>query len=180
MTVSVSSQMLLFLISLAIGGVFGLAYDLLYFIRLLFPCGRVLAFLWDCLYLLACGVITFLFLLAGNAGEVRLFVLGGELLGLLFYRLTLGILVSRALRWFAERMRKAVSAAGKSLKRPVVRAGTKLKAAFSKKSGPKGPKVLQRCLKPMHKVMYNLSYKARRKAAKPVADKSKPFKGADR
>lgn len=177
MTVSASSQMMLFLFAMGIGGAFGLVYDILYLGRLLSPCGKLLSFLLDCLYLLACGVFTFLFLLAGNAGEVRFFILEGELLGLLFYRFTLGLLVAKAMRWFAARTRHAAASAGRRLKRPVVRAGQKMGALFSEKSGqikkrwPKDRKVAQRCLKPVREVMYNLLYKVRHKMTKPAARK---------
>lgn len=163
--------MLLFLISIAMGGAFGLVYDLLYLFRLLSPRGHILSFLWDCLYLLACGVVTFLFLLTGNAGEVRLFILGGELLGFLLYRLTLGMLVSRAVRAFAAYVQRAAVAAGRCVKRPVVYAGRKMGKLVSQKYGeikktmPGKGKVSKLCLKPARELMYNLFHRTRRKAA---------------
>lgn len=186
MTVSVSSQMMLFLLSMGIGGAFGLVYDVLYLGRLLSPCGRVLSFLWDCLYLLACGLVTFLFLLAGNAGEVRFFLLEGELLGFLFYRFTLGVPVSKAMRWFAARTRSAAAETGRRLKRPVVCAGRRFGRFVSQKYGqmkkrpPKDRKVVKRCLKPVRKVMYNLFHRTHDKTAGSSAPEKEHFGGADR
>lgn len=183
MTVSVSSQMMLFLLSIGIGSVFGLVYDVLYLGRLLSSCGKVLSFVWDCLYLLACGAFTFLFLLAGNAGEIRLFVLLGELLGYILYRLTVGVLVSKGMHWLAASMRRTTAAAGRQLKRPVVRAKQKWSVLLSKKrkhlkkSGRRERKDAQRCLKPAGKVMYNLFYKARHIMTKLVMHKKESFRG---
>lgn len=187
MIISVSSQMTLFLLSMAIGGIFGLVYDVLYLGRLLVCCGKFLSFVCDCLYLSACGVFTFLFLLAGNAGEVRLFVLEGELLGFLLYRLTLGGPVAKAVRWLAVHTRHTAAEVGRQLRRPAMQAGRKLgtmlspKRAHFKKSNTQDRKVVQRRLKPACKVMYNLFYKAkaRHKAAKSVARKKEPFRGED-
>lgn len=186
MTVSVSSQMLLFLFSMGVGGAFGLVYDLLYLGRLLSLCGKVLSFVWDCLYLLACGIFTFLFLLAGNAGEVRSFVLLGELLGYVLYRFTLGTLVSRGVRRLAADMRRTAAAVGMQMKRPAVRARQKWSALLSKKSKHlkksrrRERKDRQRCLKPAGKVMYNLFYKAWHITTKLVMRKKELFRGEDK
>ncbi len=184
MTVSVSAQMLLFCLSLALGGAFGLVYDLLYGFRRLFPCGRAPAFAADCLYLLLCGAATFLFLLIGNAGEVRLFVLAGEALGFVIYRFTLGVLVSRAVKAAAAQTRRAAFAAGRCLKRPASAAERKM-GAFAvrtagriRKTASKGRKVAKTGLKPARLMMYNLSYRVRRGAAKKTARRRTGHHGA--
>ena len=59
-------------------------------IRYLTAQGKRQTFFWDLFYFFSSGVATFLFLLAANQGQMRFYLLAGELIGWCLYHLTLG------------------------------------------------------------------------------------------
>ena len=108
---SLSQQTVYFLASIAFGAALAVIYDLVRAVRMLIRCGSVHILISDILFFFVCGVLTSLFALPFNKGDVRAFIVFGEAVGFLAYRLTLGRLfggfyavIARLLRRFLRKI----------------------------------------------------------------------------
>lgn len=115
--VTLSQQTVYFLASIALGAVLAMVYDLLRAFRMLIRCGHVHLFLSDVLFFFLCGVVTSLFSLPFNKGDVRAFILFGEAVGFLAYRLTLGSLFGRFYAGIARLLRRFIQKICEKLKK---------------------------------------------------------------
>ena len=79
--------------SIIFGAFLGIFYDIFRIIRIFFKCKFWNVFIQDIIYFFLSGVSTFLFILFINSGEIRFYILAGELMGFTLYYLTLGSLV---------------------------------------------------------------------------------------
>ena len=86
-----SEQLSIFLSALGVGFLLGILYDLFRAIRLSFSSSRIATVIFDLLYFFFFGLISFLFILALNKGEIRSYIIIGELIGALFYYVSFGI-----------------------------------------------------------------------------------------
>jgi len=104
---SIADQTRLFLFSLGFGFALGILYDLFRIIRLLAGrTGRVSLMAQDILYCLCCTVLSFFFFLAVGDGAVRLYLLGGEILGWLVYYVSFGTVALRFSEWLVRLLRR--------------------------------------------------------------------------
>ena len=87
---TITEQSLAFLYSLLLGTLLCAIYDVFRIIRIAFGGKTLAVFIEDIVFSLASIVITFVFVIAFNNGELRFFVLIGEFLGFVFYYLTFG------------------------------------------------------------------------------------------
>lgn len=101
-----STQGRMFLFSLGFGFLLGILYDLFRVIRLTVSRSRGFTLFMDLLYFAFCTVLTFFFLLVLDAGRIRLYSLGGELLGFLVYYFSFGAVASRAGSRFAKAVKR--------------------------------------------------------------------------
>ena len=96
------SQLLAFLYSAALGGIYCIIYDFLRALRKEIKFGTAAVFVSDILYSLICAVTCFCFLLAVTGGQPRGFVFAGAAVGFLATRLTVSrilfFVLSKALR----------------------------------------------------------------------------------
>ena len=90
MEFSLADQTIYFLYSLLFGVILSALYDVVVVIRMLSNNRALKLILLDVLYMSLCAVLTVLFAMPFNKGEVRYFVLFGEMIGFIVYRLTLG------------------------------------------------------------------------------------------
>jgi len=88
-------QVSVFLLSLLVGAALGALYDVFRISRVAFYTSPEVVFLEDVLFFVICALTTFFFGLTVIEGMLRAFLLIGELLGAIFYHLTLGKLVMR-------------------------------------------------------------------------------------
>lgn len=102
MGISLADQTMDFLLSCGVGFVLGAFYEIFRFYRIVLRPGKVLVFFQDLFYWTACGVATFLFIFWANAGEIRGFLIVGELLGAVIYYCTLGWLMLQNARLIAR------------------------------------------------------------------------------
>ena len=162
MAVSVSAQTLVFLFSCALGAALGALFDVFRMIRLAVPCSRPAVFLQDVLFLLACTVVTFFFMLCESAGKVRLYIVEGELLGAVLYSLTLGALVMKLFRLILNAAGRAKSGLVRTFAPPAKKVFRKINGlADRSESRAKGlagkeHKLFKIRLKNVQKVLYNL------------------------
>ncbi|WP_162840357.1 spore cortex biosynthesis protein YabQ [Acetanaerobacterium elongatum] len=96
MEVVVSHQTVLFLQACLLGFLLGIFYEIFRILRLLIQTGPVAIFVQDILYWSVSALISFLFILAVNSGQLRIFLLLGIVIGMVVYFLTLGVLVMKA------------------------------------------------------------------------------------
>lgn len=87
--ISISNQITTFLLSVLIGMVFCLIYDMGRIIRTRYFLGTVAVFITDVLYFIFIGIFEFCFFLVTCSGEIRSFVFIGNLLGFVLCRATL-------------------------------------------------------------------------------------------
>ena len=162
MAVSVTGQMLTFLISCLVGAALGLLYDLFRIFRIIVPCSRLAVLLLDVLFFIMCTVVTFLFALLSNSGTVRFFILEGEVIGAVLYALTLGIPLMRLTRKLADRAKRKLRVCGERLRPHVeqfggrVGSGLKNQASKIKNLLRNQGNLLQIRLQVLRKVLYNL------------------------
>lgn len=95
MWLTLSEQTAYFLWSIVLGAFAAALYDIVRALRTLLRAGKVHVILSDVLFFVLCGILTSLFALPFNKGSVRVFIIFGELIGFLCYRLTLGQIMGR-------------------------------------------------------------------------------------
>jgi len=91
----VSAQTKNMLLSVGMGFIFGIIYDIFRIIRLSLSGGRgkVAVFVQDVLFFLLFSGMTFAFCLSVNEGELRFYIVFIELLGFLIYYFSFGVFV---------------------------------------------------------------------------------------
>ena len=108
MGISLSAQTAYFLWSLVLGVALGVLYDAVRAVRMIFRAGKIHVLVSDVVFFAVCGVITSLFSLPFNKGNVRVFILFGEAVGFLAYRITLGSVMGKVYAIFAKKIRSFV------------------------------------------------------------------------
>lgn len=93
--VSGPQQVRIFLYAVGFGFFIGIVYDLFRALRLMLSGGKKAFIVSDILFSLAAGFFTFLFALSRLDGNIRGYVLMGELLGFLVYSVTFGAFFSK-------------------------------------------------------------------------------------
>lgn len=86
-----NQQLIIFLASLGLGFLLGILYDLMRTVRLTITKSNALLIIFDILYFIIFGFVSFLFILAMNKGEVRIYIPAGEIIGWLFYYFSFGL-----------------------------------------------------------------------------------------
>lgn len=114
-----SEQIRFLMLSVGVGFALGIFYDILRTVRLALTKGRVAVFIFDVLYFLIFGLATFLFILALNKGEVRLYMIIGEISGCLIYYFSLGLVAIKITDITVKTFRKFFSMVFKVLFAPV-------------------------------------------------------------
>lgn len=90
---SLTSQILIFVHSLALGMFLGFAYDIFRIIRMVINSRNIAIFIQDVLYFILSGGVTFLFVLSVNSGNSRFYILAGEGIGWIAYHITIGEII---------------------------------------------------------------------------------------
>ena len=84
-SLSLAKQTMSFFLSLGLGFIMGLVYDIFRLFRILFSKGKVGYFITDILYCIVFSFCTFLFFITVNEGQLRFYLLAGEILGFIIY-----------------------------------------------------------------------------------------------
>lgn len=104
-----STQTKSFLYSLGFGLLIGILYDVLRVVRLIFSFSKTAVYITDFLFSLLSAVMTFLFCLSVTNGEVRSYIILGELIGFFVFYLSFGSVAVK----FTEKSVKKIAAAFK-------------------------------------------------------------------
>lgn len=108
MGISLSAQTAYFLWSLVLGVALGMLYDVIRAARMVLRAGKIHVLISDVVFFTVCGVITSLFSLPFNKGDVRAFILFGEAVGFLTYRITMGSIMGKVYAFLARKIRSFV------------------------------------------------------------------------
>lgn len=154
-----SAQPGLLLLSLGVGFALGLLYDLFRTVRLIFfERSAAAVVIFDILYFAVFGLLSFVFILALNKGEVRLYIILAELAGAAVYYFSFGaaaIRLTDAFLKFFRRVCAAVSLPFKSLNRVINSFGRRISKKIKKNIAGKRF-FLQKYLKKIRICVYNL------------------------
>lgn len=102
MGISLSAQTAYFFWSLVMGAALSVLYDIVRAVRMAIRAGKSHIIISDVLFFTVCGVLTSLFALPFNKGDVRGFILFGEAVGFLAYRLTIGAVMGKVYAFLAR------------------------------------------------------------------------------
>lgn len=161
-TVDQNEQLIIFLTSLGVGFILGVLYDALRALRLSLTKGRVATVVFDLLYFFLFALLSYIFMLASNKGEVRSYIIIGEIIGAVFYYFSFGIAVIKITDCFVALLRrfyrfafKVLSAPFRALKRLFSFIFNKLGVFFEKKR-KKNEKIRKKLLPKLRLYVYNL------------------------
>ena len=160
--VSQNEQMLIFLASLGMGFLLGVVYDFFRAIRLSLTRGKIAVVIFDLLYFFVVALGSYLFILATNKGEVRSYIIIGELLGAVFYYFSLGVALMKLTDKFVSILKKAYSFIFKIISLPFRLMKLTFFTVFGKikvffeKSEKKSKKIQKKVLPKWRVYVYNL------------------------
>lgn len=107
--VTVAKETMLFFQSLILGAGLSLLYDVLRIIPQRNPAIRPVAVsLEDIVYFLVCGMVTFGFILKDNSGQVRGYIVVGEVIGWIICHMTVGEAAVRIFVWVFDLVKRIV------------------------------------------------------------------------
>lgn len=95
MEITISGQLLTFLQAMGIGCALWVVFDVFRILRMMGKRATVLIYIQDIVFFLLCGAVTYLFMLRSSSGEIRAFVLLGEILGAILYNFTISVLIRK-------------------------------------------------------------------------------------
>ncbi len=155
-------QSLIFFASLGVGFLLGVLYDFLRALRLSFTKGKIAVVVFDLLYFFIVAFVSYLFILAANKGEVRSYIIVGELLGAVFYYFSLGFALMKLtdkfvllLRRFYSVLYKIIFFPLRLIKSTFLKVFSKLMVVFEK-SEKKSKKIQKKVLPKARIYVYNL------------------------
>ena len=161
MEISVADQTVTFFLSILLGAGLCIIFDVFRVIRLLGVRQLVTIVIEDVAFFIICAVLTFLFMLIRSDGQVRWFILAGELIGAVFYNLTISGMVIFVIKKLIEAGYAVIIFANRKIISPIL----SLIGRVFKKIAPKGkkiarfskkiPKKFKYSLKQVHQMMYN-------------------------
>ena len=135
--VSVSGQLQVFGLSVLLGVGLGLVYEVFRLLRLAFFSQKTVVFVQDVLFSLTALVSTFVFVVAVNEGQLRFFLLIGELCGFMVYYFTLGTLIFHLSSLIIGTVRKMLSFLLSPLKKALDRRASKKESRKKQKNQKK-------------------------------------------
>lgn len=157
-----SQQLLIFITALGVGFLLGILYDILRAVRLSLTKSKKANIFFDILYFIFFALFSYLYIIASNKGDVRLYILAGEVIGWAFYYFSFGIAVIKLTDIFVAFLRKCYSLIFKIITAPfllIIRffhtVSNKMCQKF-KKTQKKSSKIQKRVLQKAHLYVYNL------------------------
>ena len=81
MEISISNQCITFIISIILGGILSLVYDLFRILRYILPENNILIGVEDIIYSLICGIFCMKYILWASSGKLRGYLIFGMVLG---------------------------------------------------------------------------------------------------
>ena len=119
LTDTVSRQVYCFLMSVGVGAVLGCVYDVFKLLHIFLPSKKVVVFVEDVLYWIIAVFVTFIFILTFNSGEIRGFLLIGELCGFIIYYFLMSPFVVKLLKFIVSAFVKVFKFIFKIISAPI-------------------------------------------------------------
>ena len=91
----ISDQVHIFLMAILCGAILGIINEPFRFLRYMGISDKASVFIQDIAFMLVIAFISFFFALCYNKGELRFFILLGELIGFLIFRYTIGLITGK-------------------------------------------------------------------------------------
>lgn len=145
MDTMVTSQIIIFLFSMLLGAFLSLVFDGFRISNAVLKVNLKRIFFEDVIYFILSAIITFTYILVVNSGEIRVYIIFGEVLGWIIYRLTIGkfiykfilIVVKFLSKWFSKLKKYVISKIPKDKIRKLIGKIKNKKPKFIKSSKPK-------------------------------------------
>lgn len=115
---SIAEQTRIFLLSCGTGFLLGFLYDIFRFFRLLFSVKKGAVFIFDISFSLLATFMSFIFILTANKGEVRWYIIAGEIIGMAVYYFALGEVSLKFFKRVISSVKKINSVILKAFKLP--------------------------------------------------------------
>lgn len=96
------NQTNIFFLSIVFGFALGFIYDLFRIPRIIHKVSNEMIFFQDIAYFFLCGILTFLFILVINCGQLRFFIAAGEIIGWCIYNLTVAHFTATIFMFFSK------------------------------------------------------------------------------
>ncbi|MCR4616248.1 MAG: spore cortex biosynthesis protein YabQ [Clostridiales bacterium] len=129
---TIADQTKVFMLSLGMGFILGILYDIFRIIRLIITDKPKAFILQDILYFVVCTLVSFLFLLSVNNGKVRSFELAGEILGWLVYYFSFGTVAIRFGNLVISAVKRFLKFVFRIFIRPITNIFSKITGFFKK------------------------------------------------
>ncbi|MBP0979085.1 MAG: spore cortex biosynthesis protein YabQ [Oscillospiraceae bacterium] len=88
MNIIISEQLIFFLRSILLGVILGFVFDVFKILRLLVKHNNIFVFIEDILFFCISAIFSYSFLINISYGQIRLFILIGQLIGFILYKLS--------------------------------------------------------------------------------------------
>ena len=145
MDTMVTSQIIIFLFSMLLGAFLSLVFDGFRISNAVLKVNLKRIFFEDVIYFILSAIITFTYILVVNSGEIRVYIIFGEVLGWIIYRLTIGKFVYKIIltvvkflsKWFSKLKKYVISKIPKDKIRKLIGKIKNKKPKFIKSSKPK-------------------------------------------
>ena len=108
-SLSLAKQTGSFLLSLGFGFIMGIFYDLFRLVRISISKSKKAYFVFDLLYCVFLGFCSYLFFLTVNEGDIRGFLVVGEIMGFAIYYFSFGIMIFSIGEKIIEIIKKLIS-----------------------------------------------------------------------
>lgn len=96
MNATITSQMTIFLYSILLGSILCLIFDGFRVLNAVLKINLKRIFFEDVFYFILSALITFTYILVVNMGEIRFYIILGEIIGWIIYRISIGKFVYKA------------------------------------------------------------------------------------
>lgn len=157
-----NEQLAIFGSSLGLGFLLGILYDIMRAIRLSLTKSKIVLIICDILYFILFALISFLFILALNKGEIRFYIIAGEVIGAFFYYVSFGLTVIKITDKAVALLRKLYALIFKCICTPfklligLLSGFLKKLHNFFKKTEKKSSKIRKNLLPKLRLYVYNL------------------------
>ncbi len=159
-SLSLATQTKNFLLSLGLGFIMGILYDLFRLVRIAVSKGKIAVVVTDLFYCVFLGFVTFIFFITVNEGEFRFYLLLGEGIGFGVYYFSLGAIIFSKAEYLVDKIKMCTKRIFKIIFYPFKFVFGKIKALFDKiwKKGRKRTKNMKNKSKFLLKVNKHLLY----------------------
>lgn len=170
--IELAEQTKILMLSMGLGLLIGILYDIFRIIRLSFNFGKIIIAIQDIIFFLILAGVTFAFALTVNKGQVRGYIIFGEIMGFLIYYFSFGIFVIRVSDIIIVRLKRLGKFIYKVIAAPIkyfIKKICYIYGKFSKKmkkTSKKGVNKLKFLLQRNRSMLYNVSGKLYSKAKK--------------